>query len=630
MAQILTDQRWRPLFTEFLKPMRIDSKEIAAVDERGSPLNLWRSQQMALDFMCECLDEGVRQLLWLKSRQLGMTTITLALDLFWLAMHPGTIGALVADSDKNAIANRAILTRYIASFPKTFIGNFRCTKNNKHHLLFSNGSRLDFLVAGKSKENWGEGVGYVLAHMTEVSKYGSSAGITNFMEALSDSHPNRLLMIESTANGYNHYKEMWEEFGRDQHMKRRQFLGWWSKDLNAIAKDDPRYRDYGLFLPNMHEQEKIGLVEKLYHWRVTAEQLAWYRWRESNKSSSEDSLAQNQPWTAAEAFVLTGFSFFQVRVIQQDLDRVTGNTEADVEPVYFKGFRYHMGEDFFAVTMEEITDSNRIDEVELRVWEEPVKDAQYVIGCDTAYGRNDWKDKHCISVWRCFADKVVQVAEYASPDPETRQAAWVLAHLAAAYKNSIVNIELGGPGQAVFTEWNNLRNLLKADMYAERVKEKKWEDFLDNARWYLYHRPDSMGAGYAYATQASFQLTHRMLNHLRDMYATRRLVVNSAPMLEEMLTVVQDGSSIGAPGRNKDDRVFGTALAILAYKDHIEQRLIAEGYSYEVAMRAQNGNGNDLENIVDRMVVDYLRQAEEMADRPPEPDKWLSERGLTS
>lgn len=630
MVQVLTTQRWRPIFDKFIEPMRIDSKEVAALDERGSPLHLWRSQNMALDFICSCLDDNIRMMMWLKSRQLGQTTLTLVIDFFWLAMYPGTIGALVADDDKNSIANRAKLTRYIDSLPRNFLGDFKCIKNNKNHLLFSNGSRLDFLVAGKSKVNWGEGTGYSLAHLTEASKYGQSSGIDNFMEAFSDTHPNRLLMIESTANGYNHYKTMWEEYGRDQHMKRRQFLGWWAKELNSIRKDDPRYRDYGLYLPNMQEQEQITLVEQLYQWRITPEQLAWYRWRQSNKASSDDSLAQNQPWTASEAFVLTGFSFFQTRVIQQDLDRVIGDDEAGLEPIYFKGYRYHIGEDFFAVTIEEIIDSSRIDEVELRVWEEPVKDAQYVIGADTAFGRNDWKDAHVFSVWRCFADKVVQVAEYASPDPETRQAAWVLAHLAAAYKNCIVNIELGGPGHAVFTEWNSLRNQLKAEMYAEQVKEKKWDDFLDNARWYLYHKPDSMGAGYAYATQATFQLTHRMLNHLRDMYTSRRLVVNSRPMLEEMLIVVQDGSHIGAPkGQgNKDDRVFGAALAVLSYKDWIEQRLVAEGYTYDVAMRAQSGNPNDLPNIVDRMVADYLKRSEEMAGREPEPDKWKSDRGL--
>ena len=37
--------RWLAVFESFIKLLRIDSKEIAATDDRGSPLNLWRSQK---------------------------------------------------------------------------------------------------------------------------------------------------------------------------------------------------------------------------------------------------------------------------------------------------------------------------------------------------------------------------------------------------------------------------------------------------------------------------------------------------------------------------------------------------------------------------------------------------------
>jgi hypothetical protein len=57
-----------------------------------------------------------------------------------------------------------------------------------------------------------------------------------------------------------------------------------------------------------------------------------------------------------------------------------------------------------------------IDDVRLRVWEDPAPTGQYVIGCDPAWGRNDWADRSSISVWRCFADKLIQVAEYADSD----------------------------------------------------------------------------------------------------------------------------------------------------------------------------------------------------------------------
>ena len=73
---------------------------------------------------------------------------------------------------------------------------------------------------------------------------------------------------------------------------------------------------------------------------------------------------------------------------------------------------------------------DRYNEVDLRVWEEPVPGARYAIGFDPAYGRNDNADNNVICVARCFADKWVQVAEYASNNHTAGQSAWVMAHLA--------------------------------------------------------------------------------------------------------------------------------------------------------------------------------------------------------
>jgi hypothetical protein len=65
---------------------------------------------------------------------------------------------------------------------------------------------------------------------------------------------------------------------------------------------------------------------------------------------------------------------------------------------------------------------------ELKVWEEPKPEGRYAIGFDPAYGRNEHKDGHAIVVLRCFADRVIQVAEYRTSEPETRYAAWVAFH----------------------------------------------------------------------------------------------------------------------------------------------------------------------------------------------------------
>lgn len=616
--------RWIPLFERFIKPLRIASKEVAAIDEFGSPLNLWLSQQMFLDGLAQGLEDGVRIFYVLKARQLGVTTVSLAIDIFWLSIHPSTIGALVCDTDTNRDVFRQTIGRYIGSMKKFMGSSFTIKKDNRSFMEFSNGSRLDFIVAGTRKANWGEGRGYSFAHLTEIASYGDPAGLASFRETLAETHPDRLFIYEGTAKGPNHWKDMWEEARRDTHTKRGIFIGWWAKQINSIAATDPRFPVYGVSPASGKEIERIRMVEQRYGHVVTDEQLAWYRWRDSDTSATEKDTHQNLPWVEEEAFVNEGFSFFQIKLVQKDIDRVTHPEH----PVPFAGYKMILGNNFLAAKMERITDYERIDEVELRIWEEPIKGAQYCIGCDPAFGRNDWKDRTAIEVYRCYADKLVQVAEFASPDYETHQCAWVLAYLAGAYRDCIVTVELtGGPGRAVMREFETLRTTLKAEMHERDVAERDWDDFLGNARWYLYHRPDAMGAGYAYNIDTSNSNKWTMMNHMRDSYTLRYLVINSAPCLEEMAIVVQDGPQIHAPGRGKDDRVMASVFANLAWIEWVRPSMIANGMTYQAVVELESGTRSDGQQIVDRLVRNYFKRRE--AEIEEEDNRsFLEMRGL--
>lgn len=621
-------ERWLPVFTDFIKLLRIDSKEVAAVDDRGSKLELWESQRRFLKSVCEGLDQGKRIFYCLKSRQVGLTTLSLVFDVFWLAMYPATIGALVTDTPKNSAANRRAIRRYVESVPKGFFGkSFTIVDDNRDFITFSNGSRLDLLVAGtRNKKAWGEGVGYVFAHLTEVASYGSKEGLDSFREALASNHPNRLVIYEGTAKGFNHWRDMWISAKKDLHTCSTIFVGWWSKDLNLIKRSDPRYAAYNS-APTGEEQELIDAVEEQYGHKVTMEQLAWYRWRAAQDDVDIHTLYQNQPWTEGQAFVMTGFSFFATRVLQHDMARIQ-NPE---DPISFKGYRYLLGNDFYAGVMEAINDVERLEEVRLRVWEDPLPGAQYVIGCDPAWGRNDWKDRTAISVWRCFADKLIQVAEYADSDVDTRQAAWVLAHLAGAYRNCMINIELtGGPGMAIMTEFDHLRDRMRAEMYREQTrKDYDWDDFLNTARWYLYHKPDSMGAGYAKGWMSSHDAKWRMLCQFKDSHTSGMLVTRSVPLTEEMLTVVQNGAEISAPGRSKDDRVFAAALANMGWVEWFRPTMIQQGLSYDVVLAQENNEEYSKgAAFVDQIVMNFMKQQETREEPLTARQQWMQDRGF--
>ena len=92
---------WIPLFEQFIGDIRIQSKEYTSPDGGGAPFELWESQRRFLREVGEGLDQGQKFFNCLKSRQLGITTVSVAIDIFWLAVHPGMVMAIVTEKETN-------------------------------------------------------------------------------------------------------------------------------------------------------------------------------------------------------------------------------------------------------------------------------------------------------------------------------------------------------------------------------------------------------------------------------------------------------------------------------------------------------------------------------------------------
>lgn len=634
------DPKWLELFESFIQHLRISSKEVQSEGSRGAIFNLWGSQHLFLKHLAEGLTNDQRYFYCLKSRQVGISTVSLAIDIFWMAMYPGTQGVLVTDTDGNRKVFRQILKRYIQSFPKGFFGaNFAIQKgsDNSDMMGFNNGSRLDLLVAGKRETNTtlGEGRGYSFAHLTEVANYGSQEGLDSFMETLAKDHPDRLFILESTAKGYNHWHTSYTEAKRDPLMKHAMFIGWWAVEKNSYSMKGPGnqpqlYHTYSYPI-EPDEREKMKIVKEKYGFDISMEQLAWFRHRQANAGQSEESLAQNQPWYEEEAFVLSGYSFFQTRVLNKDLERIHSVEYEEGPPGQrFDGYKFYLSNNFFQSKMESV---NTVAQAELRMWEPPDEKGTYVIGCDPAGGRNEQNDNSAISIWRCYADRLDQCAEFADNLKDTRQVAWVLAFLAGAYRNAVLNVELsGGYGYAVLSEFKSLRQQLLVTAPPEGQRENIWEDFTAQARWYLYRKYDTPSGGNSLlGFKTSRDTKIEIMNQLRDSHIKEELIIHSVPLVEELkVVVVGETGSIEAPGRNKDDRVFAAALANRAWIDQVRPGMIAMGATYAAVQAGADGTETGWEGFGNAIVDKFFKRkaAEEEAGPVSNAPQWMRDRNL--
>lgn len=560
---------WLPAFLRFCELVRIQSKDF----EGEIPLSLYEGQKRLVNSLSESVNNGVHHFVVLKSRQLGMSTVMLALDIFWLYMHPGLQGALIFDNEKNLETARATLTQMLDALEAQGF-NVPVKTHNRTGLILNNGSRLQYISAGKGK-NAGLGRSRALnfIHSSEASSYGDQKGLDSLEHAMSQQNPNRLYIFESTALGYNVFHDMWEKAKRDSRQKAI-FIGWWSKDTQQIDKDDPEFSLWWSQSPFLdeYEAEASEIVLREYGWQITEEQWAWYR-RELAGSSSEASMREEQPTHEYEAFQATGNSFFNINRLNSDIQLLNRLGES----VGYRGYKYILGNKFEDLQCRE---TNIPDDADLKIWEMPSEHGVYVMGVDPAYGSSEERDRSTIEVFRCYADRMVQVAEYNTPIPTTRQVAVVMSHLAASYRNIQINLEITGPGGEVMNELRSLRTQVALGRIKQIPNGLNPDAALDMARWFLYSRPDSPGAGYVFNWSTSFQTKPRMMNRMRDTYDTDQLTIRSMLLLDEMTKFVQDGDKMHASGRNKDDRVIATALAVMTWFEHIMPGLMVEDRTF--------------------------------------------------
>lgn len=552
---------------DLLQAVEIDTKEMGR-----SHVEPWLSQRLVIDAVARGINEGVHEFVVLKCRQVAITTVCSVVELFWALANPGTQGSIIADRTDNLERLRRIFAALLETLPAEWKGpDHRLITNNRTGMTFANRSTIDLLAAG-SNPDLGASRAINLLHATECGTWKSLAGVESLKASLARINPTRLYVWESIANGFNWWYNHCQQAKTDKHMKFI-FCGFWSNPTYTIPKSDPDFKTYWDGTLTDEEVKLARYVKQNYGVTVKTEAVAW--WRRESEFKAPEYMDRHYPWTEKQAFVASGASFFPSA-------RTLELTESLTEGPYYQGYRYVFQDAFLGSKIEQVKDK---DKVMLRVYEPPDPQGVYVIGGDPSGGGGGEADDHSIQVLRCYADRVVQVAEFQDNSMLTYQFAWVLAHLCGAYRDHLANIEVTGIGAAVPAEVRNLRMLAQRGIIQAEAGSDQIMNFIGAVRWFLYQRSDTLGgAGNVINWKTNSDNKHEIYSGLRDSLMLRRVELRSIRLVEQMQAVIEDeGGWIGAgpdTGLN-DDLVSAVVLAHHTWVKWRRDGLIARNLTWD-------------------------------------------------
>lgn len=452
----------------------------------------------------------------LKARQMGFSTVSGGVILKNTATKPNITSAIVAHKEDSA---SNLFNMYKLMYDNLPL-EIKPTKkaSNAKELIFNNdnntglNSRIRCMTAGAQGIGRSFTINYL--HISELAFWEGNPKETllGLFQAVPNT-PDSMIIIESTANGFETFKDMWDAAVNGESDFYPLFVGW-----NELAEYQMPY-DGSVLTP-----DEVDLMNR-YH--LTREQIMWRRWCIKNNCGGDvDMFKQEYPITPQEAFLATGRCVFNQENIEKRLN--------DIPPYVRRGeFKY-------TNTGVALKDINFIDDERgsIRIWEEPRPNHKYVIGADTAGEGSDYFYAHVLDN---FDGR--QVAVYRCPTDET-----LFTHqmycLGMLYNEALIAIETN------FSTYPNkeLERLRYPHIF---VRQRE-----DN---YTHSITESFGF------RTTMQTRPIIISMITDVIRECPEIINDRILLNECLTFVRNdkGRAEAMEGKH-DDAVMSYGIALYA------------------------------------------------------------------
>lgn len=352
------------------------------------PFKLNGPQGRLYDQIKELRAQGIPvRIIVLKARQMGFSTLIEAI-IFWAAATARNVAGLVMAHQDDATSNIfGMAKRYYDYLPDRLKPMQRAS--NARELLFASptGSKgkqrgLDSSIRVSTAGGHGVGRSFTIkvAHLSEFAfwpgdKRDTLAGI---MQAVPD-EPDTMVFIESTANGFDEFKDIWDNAVSAWERGERDgwcpfFAAWWQ--MEEYRRPVPPG-----FVRTAEEEELVRLYD------LDDEQLAWRRWCiKINCGGDLDLFRQEYPACPDEAFIASGSCIFDQTAIAAWRQVIKTRAAVTGMSQVYSGSTENRGRfvyEYDGLTVSGITWDPCADG-EIVLYKRPVEGVPYVIGADTA------------------------------------------------------------------------------------------------------------------------------------------------------------------------------------------------------------------------------------------------------
>lgn len=306
----------------------------------------------------------------LKARQLGFSTATEAI-LFKETVTKSNINTAIVAHKEDSTRNLFNMSKLMYDQLPDVIKPSK-KASNAQELVFDNEDGTGLKSKIKCFTAGGTGIGRSDTlnnlHLSELAFWtgDKKETLTGLLQAVPND-PDTMVIIESTANGFEYFKELWDNSVAGKNDFVPVFIGW-----NELIDYQMPYTGFELTKEEKGLQNTYGL---------TLEQLTWRRWCIANNCGNDiEQFKQEYPINPEEAFISTGKCYFEQDNIVKRIQEVK-----DIKPEKQGYFEY----DYNGLKISNI---RWIEDKEgaIKIYEKPKKYFPYVLAGDTAGEGSDY------------------------------------------------------------------------------------------------------------------------------------------------------------------------------------------------------------------------------------------------